>query len=140
MRNKLLYILIVFPFFPLLSVATSLSKGPFSGIDISSLSKENAQIIMEANEDYLLVKNGKKPKNAKFDTKAALPSDGGTTYYRGNGYKLTILKRLSSFGKLRGYIYGPVITFDKKNTLGNSNKIVFLRFYTTLQLKKLLHK
>lgn len=140
MRNKYLYIFIVFSFFSLLCMAETLTKGPFSGIDISSLSKENARIIKEANEDFLLVQKGKKPKNAKFDEEAALPSDGGTTYYKGNGYKLTILKRLSSFGELKGYVYGPIIVFDKNIAWKNSNKVVFLRFYTTKQLRKLMKK
>ena len=140
MKNKYLYVFIVLSFLPLLSIAATLTEGPFNGIDISSLSKENARIIKEASEDYLLVKKGKKPKNAKFDTKAALPTDGGTTYYKGNGYKLTVLKRLSSFGELRGYIYGPIITFDKKFASRNSNRIIFIRFYTIKQLRKLLNK
>lgn len=133
-----IYFFIFYSFLTLICTAETIDKGPFSGINISILSKKNAKIIKEANEDYLLVKNGKKPKNAKIDTTAAFPGDGGTTYYKGNGYELTILKSLSSFGKLNGFVYGPIIVFNKKIASGNSNKVEFLRFYTMKQLKKLM--
>ena len=139
-KNKYSYIFIAFSFLLLLCMAAIFKDDPFSTINLSSLAKGNAKIINEATEDCLLVTKGGKPKNAKFDTKAPLPSDGGTTYYKGNGYKLTILKRLSSFEGLRGYIYGPIIIFDKKVAFKNSNKIQFLRFYTTKQLRKLMKK
>lgn len=52
-------------------------------------------------------------------------------------YKLTVIKSLSSFGSLNGYVYGPVISFDKSFAPGNMSEVVGLRFYTPEQLRRL---
>lgn len=114
-----------------------LTEGPFAGVDLSALPTDEAQIIKAANEDFICVVQGRKPVNAKFDKSAPLPTDGGTTFYKGKEYSLTIVKSLSSFGKLHGYIYGPIIIFKPGFAPGNVNRVSFLRFYTKAQLKTL---
>jgi hypothetical protein len=114
-----------------------LAEGPFAGVDLSALPTDEAQIIRAANEDFICVVHGRKPVNAKFDKSAPLPADGGTTFYKGKGYSLTIVQSLSSFGKLNGFIYGPLITFESEFAPGNVNKISSLRFYPIKQLNTL---
>ena len=140
MRNILIALFLVFTFATIGIAKEIFKEGPFSGIDLSTLPKHDAQTIRESNEDFILVLAGHNPRYAKFDKDAPLPRDGGTTYYKGKGYTLTILKSLSSFGKLQGYIYGPIIKFDEKFAPGNWNTIESLRFYTSEQLNTLIKK
>ena len=114
MRNILLILACLFSVSMACAAEQVPQDGPFALVDLSVLPEQDAQIIRLANEDFTCVLQGRKPQNAKFDEKAALPKDGGTTYYKGKGYYLTIVQSLSSFGKLHGFIYGPVIVFDKK--------------------------
>lgn len=121
---------------------SSLAFGPFQGIDLSVLSPSQRETITQASEDFDLVQKGKKPKHAARDKDAPLPADGGTEFFVGKGYKLTVMKSLSSFGgeksQLTGYVYGPVISFPKSFAPGNASKVAALRFYTPEQLEKLL--
>jgi hypothetical protein len=114
-----------------------MNQGPFSGIDLSTLKPTQAKIIKEANVDFLLVLKGEKPRYAQFNKEMPLPADGGTTYYSGDHYELTVVQSLSTFGNLNGYIYGPVVDFDKQFSPGNMNTVSNLRFYTSEQLKEL---
>ena len=75
-----------------LSAGEVLKEGPFSGVDLSALSTNQAAIIRNANEDFMLVQNGRAPSHAVIDQKADLLSDGGTTYWVANGFRLTIEK------------------------------------------------
>lgn len=119
-----------------------LSFGPFQGVDISILSPSQRETISQASEDFARVLKGKKPKHAVFDDKAPLPADGGTQFFIGKGYNLTVMKSLSSFGGadgwLHGYVYGPVVKFSESLAPGNISEVVNLRFYTSEQLKQLI--
>ena len=119
-----------------------LSSGPFQGVDIGALSPSQREAIIQASEDFEQVLKGKRPTHAVLDEKAPLPADGGTHFFLGNGYKLTVMKSLSSFGgaqgSLHGYIYGPVVAFDKSLAPGSMPEVVSLRFYTSEQLQQLL--
>lgn len=106
-----------------------LQPGPFVGVDMSKLSSEDQQIIQEASQDFRAVVQGRQPIYAKLDEDAAVPSDGGTHFYNGKGYKLTISISLSSFGKFNGIAYGPILTFDDKFAPGNTNQISDIRVY-----------
>ena len=117
---------------------SSLSFGPFRNVDLGKLDPAQRAIIVHASEDFDRVLRGKRPKHATFDKHAPLPADGGTEYFIGNGYKVTIVKSLSSFGALNGYVYGPVLSFDKSFAPGNISNVSSLRFYTHEQLKHLL--
>jgi hypothetical protein len=136
MRNILLILACLFSASITCAAEQLIQDGPFALVDLSALPELDAQIIREANEDFICVLQGRKPKNIKFDESYAL-MDGGTVCYKGKGYSLTIVQSLSSFGKLNGYIYGPVIVFDKKFAPGNTNTVSSLRFYTNKQLKEL---
>ena len=116
----------------------TLSVGPFIGVDLSKLPPEHRRIIEEASEDFRAVVEGRKPIHAKFDSDAPLPSDGGTTFYKGNGYHLTISASLSSFGEFDGIAYGPILRFDDKFAPGNTNLISDIRVYSNDELRKLL--
>ena len=80
----------------------------------------------------------KKPIHAKIDEDAPLPSDGGTHFYKGDGYELTISISLSSFGAFNGTAYGPILNFDDKFAPGNTNQISDIRVYSNEELRKLL--
>ncbi|NUO76681.1 MAG: hypothetical protein HOQ32_11800 [Lysobacter sp.] len=120
------------------ALAPVASSGPFVGVDLSQLPERDRAIIREASEDFQAVVRGDKPVHAKFDEQAALPSDGGTTFYKGNGYDLTILVSMSGFGQFRGTAYGPILTFDSKFAPGNTNEISDVRVYSNEKLRELL--
>lgn len=120
------------------SPSSDLSSGPFIGVDLSALPPEHRQTIQEASEDFRAVVEGKKPIHARIDNNEPLPSDGGTTFYKGNGYRLTILVSLSSFGEFKGTAYGPIIHFDDTFAPGNTKQISDVRIYSDDELRKLL--
>jgi hypothetical protein len=112
--------------------------GPFKGVNLSSLSASDRSVILMATEDFESVKSGRPPKHATLDKRAPVPADGGTEFYVGNKYKLEVQKSLSTLGTLTGFIYGPILTFDKSFAPGNSATITGVRFYTMEQMRKLL--
>lgn len=96
--------------------------------------KTSKSIDEQAKEDFDLVLKGKKPVNAIFDEEHGLPADGGTTFYKGNGYKLEIKQTMTEDDKKTdGFLYGPIITFDDSKTKTLSD----VKFYTVQDLKKL---
>jgi len=116
----------------------AIGPGPFIGIDLAKLPPEDRQIITEASEDFRAVVAGKKPMHAVFDKNADLPSDGGTTFYKGRGYNLTVLLSISSFGDFSGNAYGPIVTFDSTFAPGNTSEISDIRVYSSDELRKFL--
>lgn len=120
--------------------ADGLTNGPFAGIDLSLLSKKEQLIIGNANEDFNFVQTGKKPQHAKFDQEAPLPADGGTTFWKADGYRLTIFQRRSTLGSLKGFVYGPYIQFDEQFAPGNMTCICSTRFLTLHQLNAIMCK
>jgi hypothetical protein len=111
---------------------------PFVGVDLSRLPAEERRIFSEAAEDFASVQRGRSPAHAVVDTKADLPADGGTNFYVGRGYRLTIVKSLSRFGSIDGYAYGPVIRFDSSFATGNIDTVSDVRFYSDDALRALL--
>ena len=102
---------------------------PFVNLAASGATPEDQVILREASEDFCAVVAGKKPIHAKFDETASLPSDGGTLFYIGRNYKLTVLNSLSGFGSFHGTAHGPIITFDESFAPGNTNEISNIRVY-----------
>ncbi len=51
--------------------------------------------------------------HARIDPEAPLPADGGTRSYLGQGYRLTVLRRLSSVGAQTTIAYGPILQLDE---------------------------
>lgn len=124
----------------LVAAAQVMPSGPFAGVDLAVLPADQRQVVIEASEDFQAVLAGKLPPHATHDLFKAAPADGGTAFYSGRKYKLTIEKSLSSFGSLSGYVYGPIIVFDESFAPGNENRVSSLRFYTQAQLVILLVK
>ena len=104
-------------------------QSPFVGLATSRASAEDQAILREASEDFCAVVAGNKPVHARFDTEAALPSDGGTLFYVGRKYRLTVLNSLSDFGSFQGTAHGPIITFDEAFAPGNTREISSIRVY-----------
>ena len=72
--------------------------------------------LQKALDDFNAALSGKPPLHAQVDTDVPLPTDGGTTFYKGNSHNLTIVKSLDGImrGKdhIHSYINGQVISFE----------------------------
>jgi len=101
---------------------------------------DNVEVLKEATDDYRAVVEGKRPVHAVVDKKAPLPADGGTTFYLGKGYRLTIQCSIVNFSNESFYFYGPIITFDKGVAVGESPTISHIEIYSPESLRKLLGK
>jgi hypothetical protein len=115
------------PAFP--PAANAACLAPFADLATSGASPDDQLVLREASEDFCAVVAGKAPIHAKFDKTAALPSDGGTLFYIGRKYKLTVLNSLSEFGTYQGTAHGPILTFDDSFAPGNTNTISSIRVY-----------
>ena len=118
-----------------------------------SLGSERVKTLQTAVEDYNAVLNFKRPDHLVTHTqvvegrsmevnKIRLASDGGTATYEGHGYHLTVVHciydlRGSSETGVRGYMYGPVLTFDDTD-LGSLYQISSVSFYPADKLARLL--
>lgn len=104
--------------------------------------EDTFQRLQQALDDFNAVFLGKPPVYATVDKDVPLPTDGGSTFYKGDGYKLTIVKSLNGImrGKeyVHGYIYGPIISFEPHVMTGNFPNVQQLTFYTDEELQKLL--
>ena len=109
------------------------SKSYFYIGDIS-LNEEESSLLKKVEEDMGFVLQGKKPKHAIFDKDKIPPLDGGTLYYKGDGYALTIWKKMARIGDVDGVFYGPEVEFTKFG----SGYISHVRFYSNPELSKLL--
>ena len=85
-----------------------------------------------AKEDFEAVQKGQKPIHAVPDPKKPDLSDGGTTFYLGKGYSLTIKSTLSEKDGVKGYMYGPIIIFQNAN-----KEMSDIKFYSIDAFKKL---
>jgi hypothetical protein len=124
---------------PIEDSATSKAPEPFAGVDLAKLSAADRQVITEASEDFQAVLSGKKPIHAVFDKDADLPSDGGTTFYKGKHYRLTATMTLASFGSFNGVAFGPRLEFDNTFSPGFNQEISSIRVYSNEQLAAQLH-
>jgi hypothetical protein len=109
----------------------------FVGLDLAALPPQERQIFLQASEDFRAVAAGKKPIHAKVDASAPLPADGGTTFYKGLRYSLTVVQDLSDFGAFSGMVYGPVLTFDPEFAPGNSRTLSDVRGYSLPEFRRL---
>ena len=121
-----------------------LQHGPFFGVDLAMLPAVSRVVIEQASEDFERVLVGRRPVHARFDAEAALPADGGTTFYTGSGYRLTIVKSIAHLNgggaqaDISGYLYGPTVTLDEDILAGNNRQVISaVRFYTVEQLRQL---
>lgn len=106
--------------------------------------KETLSRLQKSLDDFNVVMEGKYPVHAEVDKEVPLLTDGGTTYYKGDGYKLTIVMSLNGIMRgeeyVHGYIYGPIISFEANVMRGNFPNIQHLTFYTGDDVKKLLRE
>jgi hypothetical protein len=102
-------------------------------------------VLRRATADFDAAIAGKCPIFAKFARDLPLTADGGSAPYRGQGYNMSIVKSLTNIGVsssnptgIAGFIYGPVLTFDKDIMFGNSSTIAQMHFYSVEEIKTLL--
>ncbi|SFR94777.1 hypothetical protein SAMN05216570_1051 [Dyella sp. OK004] len=112
----------------------------FVGIDLSKLPEKDRKILTEAMDDFQAVTAGRKPIHASPDLQTSPPADGGTSFYIGRGYRLTIEKAFSELGSLTAVAYGPILTFNTDFAPGNENRISDVRLYSLEALDSLLKK
>jgi len=93
---------------------------------------ETAQCLSHALEDFNLALSGKDPVNSKSP---AFPQllDGGTTFWDGACYKLTIFKSLTTYrladGSLvNGYVVGPSLQLHFSPSASRPQPIARTRF------------
>ncbi|RDZ28047.1 hypothetical protein [Lysobacter silvisoli] len=110
------------------------------GLDTATLPEADRRTLGEASADFQAVVAGKPPVHAVFDAQAPLPSDGGTTFYQGRGYRLTVLKSLSSFGSFHGVAYGPILRFDPPFAPGHTAEVSDIRVYSRDALAQRLER
>jgi hypothetical protein len=96
--------------------------------------------MQEAEADFAAVLAGCSPTHAQVIKDAPLPADGGTRFYQGNGYRLTVVKMLVQAGGVSGFVYGPLLVFDSGVMSGNGNKIESTSFYSSSAMGRLLDK
>ncbi|MBD7924296.1 hypothetical protein [Xanthomonas bonasiae] len=85
----------------------------FFGLDLQALAPPQRDALRHADADFRAVAAGRVPLHARIDPEAPLPADCGTRYYRGQGYRLTVLRRLSSIGAQTAIAYGPILQLDE---------------------------
>lgn len=82
----------------------------------------DSQMIKEIQADFDLAVNGAKPKFAKLESGLL---DGGTPFYKGKGYLLTIVKSIGRLGGVEGYYYGPIIKFKEDENIKVMSNVSF---------------
>ncbi|MBS1969336.1 MAG: hypothetical protein JSU04_03475 [Bdellovibrionales bacterium] len=100
-------------------------------------SMSSSKVESNAKEDFEAVLSGKKPIHAIPDPKKPDLSDGGTTFYVGEGYTLTVKSTLDEKKGVKGYMYGPIIIFENIKTNGKAKEMSNVRFYSTEELRKI---
>ncbi|QNH17102.1 hypothetical protein HEP74_02243 [Xanthomonas sp. SS] len=95
------------------SLPMSPLAGAFFGLDLQAFAPPQRDALRQADADFRAVAAGRAPLHARIDTEAPLPADGGTRYYMGEGYRLTVLRRLSSVGAQTVIAYGPILQLDE---------------------------
>lgn len=94
------------------------------------------EVIRFSREDFDLVLKGELPVHASRDEKRGDLADGGTTFYTGNGYDLIAKQTLAEKNGIKGYYYGPIITYKDKNL----KEIADVKFYSSQEFKKFKNK
>jgi len=116
-----------------------LHPGAFFGLDLQALAPPQRDALRQADADFRAVAAGRAPLHARIDTEAPLPADGGTRYYLGQGYRLTVLRRLSSIGAQTAIAYGPILQLDEALfAAATLPAISDVRLYTHAALGQLL--
>ena len=95
--------------------AETLTDGPFSGLDTSTLSEQESKTITEANGDYSLVLKGSPPEFAKLEENKIHsrgdPRRHHLLVFLGDGYTIAVHKLPVTLGENEGLIFGPQLNF-----------------------------
>jgi hypothetical protein len=89
-----------------------IKEGPFKGVDADKLHKNFRTILLNANEDFFLLTEGKEAKHAKPNKDIPNYMDGGTRTICGEGYRIVIYHRHMKVGGLFAVMHGPELIFD----------------------------
>ncbi len=100
----------------------------------SEMAEWQLKALQQADEDYRSVLAGKLPVHSELIRGTTL-KDGGTATYQGPGYKVKVMRRVSSLGKIKGVVYGPVVIFRKEYI---DEPLACVRFYSDSEYKKLI--
>ncbi|MDL5367191.1 hypothetical protein QSH18_16395 [Xanthomonas sp. NCPPB 2654] len=85
----------------------------FPGIELQALAPAQRDALNQAAADFRVVAAGGVPRYALIDAEAPVPADGGTCYYQGQGYRLTVLRGLCTLGAQTTVVYGPILQLDE---------------------------
>lgn len=123
----------------ILAVVIVALTGCTKSTELQPFSKEQPKMSASnsenyAKEDFEAVLKGQKPVHAIPDPKKPDLADGGTTFYSGEGYSLTVKSTLSEKDGIKGYMYGPIIEFKDAD---KTKEMSDVKFYSTDDLKKL---
>lgn len=93
---------------------------------------DTARCLSSALEDFNLALDGKDPVHAKNSLFPQL-LDGGTTFWDGACYKLTVFKRLTTYrlpdgALVSGWVVGPSLELRLTSDAGRSESISRTRF------------
>lgn len=88
-------------------------EGVFPGIDPQALAPAQRDALHQAAADFRAVAAGGAPRHALIDAEAPVPADGGTCYYQGQGYRLTVVRGLCTLGVQTTVAYGPILHLDE---------------------------
>ena len=93
---------------------------------------DTARCLFNALEDFKLALDGKDPVHSESPSFPQL-LDGGTTFWEGSCYKLTVLRRLTTYrlpdgSTINGWVVGPSLQLRLSPDAGRSEPISRTRF------------
>jgi len=91
--------------------------------------------LQHAAEDFEAARAGLFPLHA---AEGAAFLDGGTSTWEGDGYRVTVVKSLTTVGGVHGLMYGPILELAHPLAHGNTTQISHVRFYSGAELERLL--
>lgn len=112
MKTIAIAVLVVLNVFSYVNAENIIKEGPFKGVDVDTLHKDFRSILLNANEDFFLLKQGKKAKHAKPNKDIPPYMDGGTRTICGEGYRIVIYNKYGKIGGVFGVMRGPKLIFD----------------------------
>jgi len=102
----------------------------------SRFSAETQRRLQQAADDFDAARAGLYPLHAK---EGAAFLDGGTSTWEGDGYRLTLVKSLTTVGEVHGFMYGPILELAYPLAHGNTTQISHVRFYSGAELERALN-
>jgi hypothetical protein len=129
MKTIAIAVLLVFSVFSSVNAEDIIKEGPFKGIDADKLHKDFRTTLLNANEDFVLLQQGKEARHAKPNKDIPPYMDGGTHTICGEGYRIVIYNKYGKVGGVFGVMRGPMLIFDpSEHWHANFPNISDLRF------------